>query len=87
RNLGADPIGLMPPGTAPVPVGQVSPVTKRTVSSASQPEHWGGVLPIVPATPQAVPAANKTATSPAARTFALHPMLPSVQALFGAGRP
>lgn len=86
RNLGTDPIALMPPGTAPVAIGQVSPVTKRTVTSTSQPEHWGGVLPITPATPQLVPAANKVSTAAATRTFAVHPMLTNTQSLFASGR-
>ena len=86
RNLGTDPIALMPPGTTPVPVGQVSPVTKRAVTSASQPEHWGGVLPIKPATAQLVPGANKVSSASAVRTFAVHPMLSNVQSLFASGR-
>ncbi|HEV2532769.1 DUF1501 domain-containing protein [Phenylobacterium sp.] len=86
RLAGSDPIALMPPGTAPVAIGQVSPLTKRTISTTDMPEHWGGVLPITPATPQLVPAANKTTTAPQNRTFALHPMLTGVQALFQAKR-
>lgn len=86
RTSGTDPIALMPPGTAPVAIGQVSPLTKRTINTADMPEHWGGVLPIAPATPQLVPAANKTTTADQPRTFALHPMLKGTQSLFAAGR-
>lgn len=86
RTAGSDPIALMPPGTAPVAIGGVSPVTKRTISRTDMPEHWGGALAITPATPQAVPAANKTTSGPETRTFALHPMLTGVQSLFVAGR-
>lgn len=86
RQTGSDPIALMPPGTAPVAIGQVSPVTKRTITDTSMPEHWGGVLPITPATAQLVPPANATSSTPTKRTFALHPMLSSVQGLFAAGR-
>lgn len=86
RLSGTDPIALMPPGTAPVPIGQVSPLTKRIISTTDKPEHWGGVLPITPATAQLVPAANKTQAGPQTRTFALHPMLTGVQTLFQAKR-
>ncbi len=86
RQSGSDPINLMPPGTAPVAIGGVSPVTKRTITATNMPEHWGGVLPIKPATPQLVPPANATTTTPTQRTFALHPMLTGVQGLFAAGR-
>lgn len=82
RNTGFDPIALMPLGTAPVLAGQVSPVTGR-VSGPNKPEFWGGVLPIVPATPKPIPPA--TAASPA-RTFALHPFLGPLQSLFNQGR-
>ncbi|HEY0571052.1 MAG TPA: hypothetical protein VGD16_05900, partial [Enterovirga sp.] len=63
RNTGQDPIALMPVGTAPTPAGQVNPVTGR-VSAAASPEAWGGVLPITPLTPQAIPAG----TNASART-------------------
>ncbi len=82
RNTGFSPIALMPPGTAPVPVGQVSPVTGK-VSQLYTPESWGGVLPIVPATPQPIPPAP---TASPARTFALHPFLGPLQTLFNSGR-
>lgn len=81
RDTGDDPIALMPPGTAPTPVGQVSPVTGRT-SDAGSPEAWGGVLPITPRTPQAVP--NSASTD--ARTFALHPFLGPLRTLFNENR-
>ena len=86
RNAGTDPIALMPPGTPPVAVGGVSSVTGRTVNNTSQPEHWGGVLPITPKTAQPVPAANQTSAGAQTRTFALHPMLTATQGLFKAGR-
>jgi len=78
RNTGADPIALMPVGTAPTPVGQASPVTGRT-ATARTPEAWGGVLPIVPATTQFAPAGTNAS---GARTFALHPFLGPVKNLF-----
>ena len=81
RNTGVEPIALMPVGTAPTPVGQVSPVTGRT-ATAKSPEAWGGVLPIVPNTPNPVPAG----TSAGSRTFALHPFMGPVQSLFNSGR-
>lgn len=77
RNTGQDPIALMPVGTAATPVGQINPVTGR-VSDAGSPEAWGGVLPIVPLTPQAIPAGTDATT----RTFALHPFMGSLKALF-----
>ena len=86
RFTGTDPIALMPPGTAAVAVGQTSPLTKRLISTTSMPEHWGGALPIVPATPQLVPAANATSAAPAQRTFAVHPFMTNAQSLFNAGR-
>ena len=77
RNTGQDPIALMPLGTAPTPVGQVNPVTGR-VSDAQSPEAWGGVIPIEPATPQAVPAG----TNASSRSFALHPFMTPLKTLF-----
>lgn len=81
RNTGADPIALMPVGTAPQAIGAISPFNGRTVTRTT-PEFWGGVLPIVPATPQKVPAG----TNATSRTFALHPMLAPLIPLFNAGR-
>lgn len=81
RNTGDDPIALMPPGTPPAAVGSVSPVTGRTVTARS-PEAWGGVLPIVPRTPNPIPAG----TNATVRTFGLHPMLSPLKTLFDADR-
>lgn len=86
RFLGFDPIALMPPGTAAVPIGQTSPLTKRVIATTSMPEHWGGVLPITPATPQSVPAGNATSAAPQQRSFAVHPFLTNTQSLFASGR-
>ena len=82
RNAGQDPIALMPPGAAPVAVGQVSPVTGRTVAALNQPEAWGGVLPITPLTAQPIP----PGTNAASRTFALHPFMGALTPLFQARR-
>ena len=81
RNTGADPIALMPVGTAPVAVGATNPLTGR-VSAAASPDAWGGVLPIVPRTIQAVPAGTNAST----RTFGLHPFMAPAKSLFDAGR-
>lgn len=81
RNTGADPIALMPVGTAPTPVGQTSSITGR-VAALGTPEAWGGVLPITPRTAQAIPAG----TNATSRTFAFHPFLGSLQNLFNQGR-
>lgn len=81
RNQGTDPIALMPVGTPATPVGQVNPITGRT-SALATPEQWGGVLPIVPQTNQAIP----PGTSALTRTFALHPHMAPVQDIFNAGR-
>ena len=81
RNTGADPIALMPVGTPPTPVGQVSPVTGRT-AKLDTPEAWGGVLPITPATTQPVPPGTNATT----RSFALHPFLAPLRNLFNQGR-
>jgi uncharacterized protein (DUF1501 family) len=81
RNTGTDPIALMPVGTAPTPPGQVSPITGRS-ASAKTPEAWGGVIPIVPKTPNPVPAGTNAGT----RTFGLHPFMAPVQSLFNSGR-
>lgn len=77
RNTGVDPIALMPVGTAPVAVGATSPVTGR-VARLNTPEAWGGVLPIVPARPNPIPAGTNAST----RTFGLHPMLAPLKDLF-----
>lgn len=81
RNTGSDPIALMPVGTAPVAVGATSAITGR-VSALTRPEAWGGILPIVPRTAQAVPAGTNAST----RTFGLHPMLGPLATLYTQGR-
>jgi uncharacterized protein (DUF1501 family) len=81
RNTGSDPIALMPVGTAPVAVGATSSVTGR-VSALNKPEAWGGILPIVPRTAQAVPAG----TNATSRTIGLHPMLAPMLPLYNQGR-
>lgn len=81
RNIGEEPIALMPVGTPAAAVGTVSPVTGRTVTLKST-EAWGGVLPITPITANPVP----PGTSASSRTFALHPVLGPMQTLFNAGR-
>ena len=81
RNQGADPIALMPPGTAALAAGTTSSVTGR-VSALAKPENWGGVLPIIPKTAQAIPAG----TTASSRSFALHPLMQPAKDLFDAGR-
>ena len=81
RNTGADPIALLPVGTAPTPVGQVNSVTGR-VADMGSPEAWGGVLPITPKTVQKIP----EGTNATSRTFALHPFMAPLQTLFSQGR-
>lgn len=81
RNQGSDPIALMPPGTPALAAGATSQVTGR-VSALAKPENWGGVLPIVPRTAQAIPAG----TNASLRTFALHPLMQPAQSLFQQGR-
>jgi uncharacterized protein (DUF1501 family) len=81
RNQGTDPIALMPVGTDATVIGAVNAITGRT-SALARPEHWGGVLPIVPRTAQAIP----VGTSASNRTFALHPVMAPVQDIFNAGR-
>jgi uncharacterized protein (DUF1501 family) len=72
RNIGSDPIALMPPGTAPVVQNN-----NRTVPAA-----WGGVLPIATVTPNPVP----PGTNASARTFALNPHMGALLPLWTAGR-
>jgi uncharacterized protein (DUF1501 family) len=81
RNIGNDPIALMPVGAAPVAAGATSPITGR-VSSRSVPEFLGGVLPITPRTPNPVPAG----TNAPARTFAINPVMAPLLPLWQAGR-
>lgn len=85
RWRGTDPIALMPPGTAPVAIGSKSSVTGRTVTATDNPEYWGGVLPITPATAQAWPAGTQPTAGGAARTFAINPLMPLTQSLFSQG--
>jgi uncharacterized protein (DUF1501 family) len=72
RNQGAQPIALAAPGTAPV-----------LTAARGTPAWLGGVLPVVPATPQALPPGT-SGTGP--RTFALHPLLTNLQGLFSSGK-
>jgi uncharacterized protein (DUF1501 family) len=81
RNTGSDPIALMPVGTAPLAVGATSSITGR-VSALNRPEAWGGILPIVPRTAQAIPAGTVASN----RTFGLHPMLSPLLPLYTQGR-
>ena len=81
RNTGSSPIALLPPGTAPIAVGEVSSYTGRAALNGS-PEHLGGILPIVPRTPQPIPAGTNATN----RTFGLHPVLGPLKTLFDAGR-
>lgn len=86
RNSGVDPIALMPVGTAATPPGGTNPVTGRTLPDNAtaylRPEAWGGVLPIVPATPNPIP----PGTSASVRTFALNPHMSPLLPLWTAGR-
>ncbi len=83
RFRGASPIALMPPGTPATAIGSTNAVTSRKVTATNFPEYWGGVLPIVPKTPQFAAGA---APGAAARTFALHPLMPNMHKAFSAGR-
>ena len=86
RQQGAEPIALMPVGTAATAQGALNPVTSRTLPNNNtafiMPEAWGGVLPITTATANPVPAG----TNASARTFALHPYLNAALPLWTAGR-
>jgi len=73
RNQGTSPIALAAPGTA-----------ANSTAARGSPAWLGGVLPIVPRTPQAWP--SGTTPSAGNRTFALHPQLSNLASLFGAGR-
>ena len=81
RFTGDVPLALMPVGAPKVAPGSVSSITGRTADTFT-PEAWGGLLPIAPKTPQAIP----LGTSASKRTFGLHPMMGGVQSLFQAGR-
>lgn len=86
RNSGVDSIALMPVGTAATPPGGANTVTLRALpnnATAYQfPEAWGGVLPIVPATPNPIPAG----TGASVRTFALNPHMGPMLPLWTGGR-
>ena len=82
RFTGDTPIALMPVGAPKVAPGSTSTITGRVVADAFSPEAWGGMLPIVPKTPQAIP----VGTLASKRTFALHPMMGLSQSLFQAKR-
>jgi uncharacterized protein (DUF1501 family) len=86
RNSGVDPIALMPVGAAATPPGGTNAITGRVLPNNASayllPEAWGGVLPIVPATPNPVPAG----TNASVRTFALNPHMGPLLPLWTAGR-
>ena len=86
RNTGADPIALMPVGAPATPPGGTNPVTGRVLPNNATaylaPEAWGGVLPIVPATPNPVP----VGTNASVRTFALNPHMGPLLPLWAARR-
>jgi uncharacterized protein (DUF1501 family) len=81
RNTGANPIALMPVGTAITAPGAINPVTNR-VASFQNPEGWGGVLPIASAIPNPVP----PGTNAASRTFAINPHMGALLPLWTGGR-
>ena len=70
RDTGSSSISL--PAVGMPPAGGLGTVTQL-----------GGVLPIVPRTPQSIPAGTSGAGT---RTFALHPALPKMQGLFNRGK-
>jgi len=71
RTTGTDPIALLAPGTAP-----------NNNATRATPARLGGVTPIVPKfTPTVLGSSENSAW-----TFALHPSMPEVANLFGAGR-
>ena len=71
RTTGTDPIALLAPGTAP-----------NNNATRASPARLGGVTPIVPKFSASV--VGSTENSPF--TYALHPSMPEVATLFGAGR-
>jgi uncharacterized protein (DUF1501 family) len=71
RGSGSDPIALLAPGTAP-----------NTGAARATPARLGGVTPITPLFSPAVLGSSENS----AFTYALHPSMPEVAALFGAGR-
>ena len=70
RNTGSSSISL--PAVGMMPTGGLGTVTQL-----------GGVLPVVPRTPQSMPAGTSGAGT---RTFALHPAMPKNQGLFNRGK-
>jgi uncharacterized protein (DUF1501 family) len=82
RNTGSDPIALMPVGTAPVGIGQVSTVAGRTVDGRDDPAFWGGVLPISTRTANPIPAG----TNASVRTFGIHPLMGALAPIYAANR-
>lgn len=74
RSSGIDPIALMPPGT---------PIVVPDNGRSETPANWGGVIPIVPRTPQPIPAGT---TVNGTRTFAVHPLLAPAVPLFEQNR-
>ena len=73
RNQGTSNIALASPGAA---------ATAKGLGSLGAPA-LGGVLPITPRTDQGWAAGT---TGSGARTFALHPLMPNLQALFAQGK-
>jgi uncharacterized protein (DUF1501 family) len=74
RNTGSQVIALAAPGSAALAGGL----------AANGAPGLGGVLPIQPATDNGWPAGT-TPSGTGARTFALHPLMPNLQALFSQG--
>lgn len=74
RNTGQDPINLMPVGYQ-----ALDPANGKR----NNPIYWPGVKPIVPKTPQPIPAGTVVNGT---RTFAVHPMLDPLVPLFEQGR-
>jgi uncharacterized protein (DUF1501 family) len=71
RTTGTDPIALLAPGTAP-----------NNNATRATPARLGGVTPLVPKFSAGV----LGSTENSAWTFGLHPSMPEVATLFGAGR-
>ena len=75
RNVGVSPINLLPPGAPPAP--------PPSNGVKDLPKYFGGVIPIVPKTPQPIPDGTVVQGQ---RTFAIHPLLAPIAPLFGQGR-
>jgi uncharacterized protein (DUF1501 family) len=71
RNTGSDPIALLAPGTVP-----------NAGAARATPARLGGVTPVTPKFSAGVPGSAENS----AWTYALHPSMPEVAALFGAER-